>query len=52
MDFDPGWLDWYRALELFDTWHWVVKTGKPFVHHTNESLMQGLTQWLDRIKSR
>lgn len=42
----PGVLDWYRGLELFDTWHWLLKTGEPFVHHTAESLEIDLNKWL------
>jgi len=47
MGFDPGSLPWYRALEYFDTWHWVVETGQPFVHHTADSLCAALNCWLD-----
>ena len=51
MGFEPDWLDWYRALELFDTWHWVAKTGRPFGHHTAENLQEGLTHWLRAANS-
>jgi aminoglycoside phosphotransferase (APT) family kinase protein len=47
MGFDPDSLPWYRALEYFDTWHWVVETGQPFVHHTADSLCAALNRWLD-----
>jgi aminoglycoside phosphotransferase (APT) family kinase protein len=47
MGFDPNTLPWYHALEYFDTWHWVLQTGKPFVHHTADSLRAALRQWLD-----
>ena len=48
MGFDAGWLPWYRALECFDTWHWVLKTGQPFEQHTADSLSKALTRWLER----
>ncbi|OQA22426.1 MAG: Phosphotransferase enzyme family protein [Chloroflexi bacterium ADurb.Bin360] len=44
---DPDILYWYHGLELFETWSWLLKTGKPFVHHTAESLTMDLTQWLE-----
>jgi len=47
MGFDPEGLTWYHALEYFDTWHWVLEIGKPFVHHTADSLSAALTRWLD-----
>lgn len=47
MGFDPETLPWYRGLEYFDTWHWVLKTGQPFEHHTAESLCTALERWLD-----
>jgi len=47
MGYDPDTLPWYRALECFDTWHWVLLTGEPFVHHTAESLRAALERWLD-----
>jgi aminoglycoside phosphotransferase (APT) family kinase protein len=46
MGYDPAVLSWYRALELFDTWHWVVLKGKPFMDHSAESLRAGLETWL------
>jgi aminoglycoside phosphotransferase (APT) family kinase protein len=52
MNFDPGHLLWYRGLELFDTWHWVVKKGKPFVHYTDEVLREALVSWLGSVESR
>jgi len=48
MGFDPDSLPWYRGLEYFDTWHWVLKTGQPFVHHTAASLAAALRRWLDK----
>jgi len=48
MGFDPDSLHWYRGLEYFDTWHWVLKTGQPFVHHTAASLSGALQRWLDK----
>jgi aminoglycoside phosphotransferase (APT) family kinase protein len=47
MGFDPETLPWYRGLELFDTWHWVVVTGKPFEHYTSPVLQTELVRWLD-----
>jgi aminoglycoside phosphotransferase (APT) family kinase protein len=47
MGFDPDSLPWYRALEYFDIWHWVLITGEPFVHHTADSLSTALIRWLD-----
>jgi len=47
MGFDPDTLPWYRGLEYFDTWHWVLAIGKPFVHHTADSLAAALNRWLD-----
>ncbi|MGD2156844.1 MAG: phosphotransferase [Anaerolineales bacterium] len=48
MGYDPDVLPWYRALEYFDTWHWVRSTGKAFVHHTNETLQEALEDWIHR----
>ena len=48
MGFDPDTLPWYNALEYFDTWHWVAKTGQSFVHHTADSLCAALKRWLSR----
>jgi len=47
MGFDAGLLRWYRGLELFDTWHWVKATGKPFEHYTSEYLQMTIESWLD-----
>lgn len=49
MGFDLGTLPWYHGLEYLDTWHWVLLTGEPFVHHTDESLRADLEKWLDEI---
>jgi aminoglycoside phosphotransferase (APT) family kinase protein len=46
MGFDPGVLTWYHGLELFDTWHWVAATGKPFEQYTSEVLQETLERWL------
>ncbi len=46
MGFDPSLLTWYRGLELFDTWHWVAATGKPFNQYTSEVLQEALEGWL------
>ncbi|UCC62848.1 MAG: phosphotransferase [Anaerolineae bacterium] len=48
MGFNPESLPWYRGLEYFDTWHWVLKTGRSFVHHTAASLAAALQCWLDK----
>jgi len=45
--YDPSILHWYQGLEYFDTWRWVLVTGKSFVHHTAESLKKDLRKWLD-----
>jgi aminoglycoside phosphotransferase (APT) family kinase protein len=45
--YDPSILHWYQGLEYFDTWRWVLLTGKGFVHHTAESLEKDLRKWLD-----
>ncbi|HEY45394.1 MAG: hypothetical protein AMJ88_15285 [Anaerolineae bacterium SM23_ 63] len=47
MGFDAGLLRWYRGLELFDTWHWVKATGKPFEHYTSEYLQMAIERWFD-----
>jgi aminoglycoside phosphotransferase (APT) family kinase protein len=47
MGYDPVLLRWYRALELFDTWHWVTKTGQTFAHYTREALRELLERWYD-----
>jgi len=47
MGFDVGLLKWYRGLEYFDTWHWVLATGKPFVQYTPENLPIALEHWLN-----
>jgi aminoglycoside phosphotransferase (APT) family kinase protein len=46
MGFDPALLPWYRGLEVFDTWRWVMATGRPFVHYTAENLAEALEDWL------
>jgi aminoglycoside phosphotransferase (APT) family kinase protein len=43
---DPAVLHWYHGLEFFDTWRAVLQHGKPFVHHTAESLEADITAWL------
>ena len=48
MGFDPGMLPWYHALEYFDTWHWLVKTGQPFEKYTADGLEEILTRWLKK----
>jgi hypothetical protein len=49
MGLDPNALPWYHGLEYLDTWHWVLLLGKPFVHHTAESLSAALEHWLDEV---
>ena len=51
MGFDPETLPWYHSLEYFDTWHWVMATGHPFVYHTADSLAAALERWLDEDTS-
>jgi aminoglycoside phosphotransferase (APT) family kinase protein len=47
MGLDPSNLHWYHGLEYYETWHWVLKRGKPFLHYTDEILKEKLLQWLD-----
>jgi aminoglycoside phosphotransferase (APT) family kinase protein len=47
--YDPATLAWYHGLEYFDTWRWVLKTKRNFVHHTAESLKINLQNWLDGV---
>lgn len=47
---DPETLIWYRGLELFDTWRWVVRTRKPFLHYTETVLEDHLARWLDKVE--
>jgi len=47
LGYDPTILHWYRGLEYFDTWRWVLLTGEGFVHHTADSLEEDLKKWLD-----
>jgi aminoglycoside phosphotransferase (APT) family kinase protein len=47
MGFDLTSLHWYRGLEYLDTWHWVTKTGQPFVQWTGAALAAALERWLD-----
>lgn len=43
---DPVILGWYHGLELFETWRWVLSSGKNFVHHSADSLEVDLGNWL------
>jgi len=47
MGVDPVALHWYRGLEYFDVWSWLLKTGKTFVHHTAGSVEMNLKKWLE-----
>jgi aminoglycoside phosphotransferase (APT) family kinase protein len=47
---DPATLRWYRGLEFFETWAWLLKTGKTFVHHTAENVETNLAKWLAEDK--
>jgi hypothetical protein len=47
MGFDPRVLTWYRGLEYFDTWHWVIKLGEPFEQHSEDSLRRDLARWME-----
>lgn len=46
MGFDPDLLPWYRGLELFDTWHLVLKHGQSFEQYTPEYLVERCELWL------
>jgi aminoglycoside phosphotransferase (APT) family kinase protein len=46
LGYDPKILNWYRGLEFFDTWHWVLLSGDSFVHHTVQSLEADIVDWL------
>lgn len=46
LGYDPGILDWYRGLELLDTWRAVLIQDEPFVHHTAASLETDIQRWL------
>jgi aminoglycoside phosphotransferase (APT) family kinase protein len=46
LGYDPAILDWYRGLELFDTWRAVLMNNEPFVHHTAASLEVDIQRWL------
>jgi aminoglycoside phosphotransferase (APT) family kinase protein len=46
LGYDPKILIWYRGLEFFDTWHWVLLSGDSFVHHTVQSLEADIVDWL------
>jgi aminoglycoside phosphotransferase (APT) family kinase protein len=48
IEVNPAVLHWYRGLEYFDVWPWLLKTGKPFVHHTLESVEMNLKEWLEK----
>jgi hypothetical protein len=47
MGVDPVALHWYRGLEYFDVWSWLLKTGKTFVHHTAGRVEMNLKKWLE-----
>lgn len=51
MGFDPDTLPWYHGLEYFDTWHWVMSSGQPFVHYTADNLQEALEIWLDNVRT-
>jgi hypothetical protein len=48
MGVDPAILHWYHGLEYFETWRYVLLTGRNFVHHTAENLEANLKKWLDQ----
>jgi aminoglycoside phosphotransferase (APT) family kinase protein len=48
IEVNPAVLHWYRGLEYFDVWPWLLKTGKTFVHHTLESVEMNLKEWLEK----
>jgi len=43
---DPAVLPWYHGVEFFDSLAWVLKIGKPYEIHTEESLRTDLEAWL------
>ena len=44
---DPAVLHWYHGVEFFDSLAWVLKIGKPYEIHTEESLRADLAAWLE-----
>lgn len=50
MGYDPANLHWYNGLEYYETWHWVMKRGKAFMHYTDEVLQEKLGQWLEHTE--
>ncbi len=48
IEVDPAVLHWYRGFEYFDVWPWLLRTGKTFVHHTQESVEMNLKAWLEK----
>jgi aminoglycoside phosphotransferase (APT) family kinase protein len=43
---NPAVLHRYHGLEFFDTWRWVLSSGRSFVHHIAESLENDIKNWL------
>jgi aminoglycoside phosphotransferase (APT) family kinase protein len=46
---DAAVLHWYRGLEYFEVWHWLLKTGENFVQHTAVNVEANLKKWLDEV---
>jgi aminoglycoside phosphotransferase (APT) family kinase protein len=44
---DPCILGWYRGLEFFETYRYVLLSGKNFVHHSPASLEADMESWLE-----
>jgi aminoglycoside phosphotransferase (APT) family kinase protein len=44
---DPAILAWYHGLEFFETYRYVLLSGKDFVHHSVHSLEADMAIWLD-----
>ncbi|PWB51448.1 MAG: hypothetical protein C3F13_13480 [Anaerolineales bacterium] len=45
---DPAILAWYHGLEFFETYRYVLLSGKDFVHHSVHSLEADMVRWLDK----
>jgi len=43
---NPKVLHWYHGLEFFDSLRWVLRTGKPYEMHTEDTLRVDLRRWL------
>jgi aminoglycoside phosphotransferase (APT) family kinase protein len=43
---DPVSLRWYRGLEFFETWAYLLKSGGTFVQHSAASVEASLAKWI------